>query len=292
MWGYLATMGSVYDYTSIARPVDPAYPTNRAVLALVPVAAVLGGVWQALGLGTATVTGGAANAALVAFGTWALTRELAPDDNAAAFVSMAVGMIAFLAFGTASVMPLFVALFQVRIVNRSTGNAATIADTVFVLALSLWAAYAYDQPLLAASGAAAFLLDAVLAPATARQIIAAVVCLFVPFLWSGSLAVPRLYPVPIPVNDLLFLSISVAGYSAAFLGMKPVRSLGDATGAPLSRVRVRGGMIIGGFVAIQSLTSAVADKDLPDWWMFSCLAGVALGRLSAAVASAVRRLRR
>ena len=38
----------VYRFTSIARPVDPAYPTNRALLFLVPIAAAAAATGRAL----------------------------------------------------------------------------------------------------------------------------------------------------------------------------------------------------------------------------------------------------
>ena len=41
----------IYKYTSIGRPLEPEYPTNKAVLILMPLAALLGAVtaWLAGG---------------------------------------------------------------------------------------------------------------------------------------------------------------------------------------------------------------------------------------------------
>lgn len=114
----------IYRFTSIGRPIDPAYASNRAVLWLMPVGAVLFAAlrWYAsgadAGLGSAAITG-----LLLVFGAWALARELAPDDNPAAFLATAIAFVAAAFVGSGSLLLVFVALFLVRIVNRSTGLA-------------------------------------------------------------------------------------------------------------------------------------------------------------------------
>ena len=67
----------VYRITSIARPVDPAVPTNRAVLVVVPLAAALGAGLALAGLTEGSPGGVALTAALATFGVWALARDLA-----------------------------------------------------------------------------------------------------------------------------------------------------------------------------------------------------------------------
>ena len=87
----------------------------------------------------------ALNGALVAFAAWAFTRELAPDYNGAAFVALVLAWIANVALGTTSVLPVFVALLLVRLVNRSTGPRWRALDTLGVLGFSLWAAVNMQQ---------------------------------------------------------------------------------------------------------------------------------------------------
>ena len=83
----------IYRLTSIGRPVDPRYPSNRALLIVLPLLAVasvgLRGVLD-LERSALTVT---LQSLLVGFAAWALTRELAPDDDAAAFVALALAWI-------------------------------------------------------------------------------------------------------------------------------------------------------------------------------------------------------
>ncbi|MFW6084190.1 MAG: hypothetical protein ACODAA_03160, partial [Gemmatimonadota bacterium] len=68
--------------TSIGRSIDPSYPTNRAVLLLLPVAATVAGILAASrGAGLREMLLQAGGGALAAFGAWAVAREIAPDDE-------------------------------------------------------------------------------------------------------------------------------------------------------------------------------------------------------------------
>ena len=115
----------IYKYSSIGRPLDPAHASNRAVLLLMPAAALLGAV-------LAWYRGGdllhalqqAILFALILFGSWALARELNPDDHPAAFISLACGTLVALTVSSPGILIVFVTLGLVRIVNRSTGLVA------------------------------------------------------------------------------------------------------------------------------------------------------------------------
>src|SRR5687767_1116546 len=82
-----------YRFSGIARPIDPAYPTNKAVLLFAPVVFLLGATFAYVGgssFGQILLAG--CNAALLLFLAWALTRELSPDDNPAAFVAVGIAL--------------------------------------------------------------------------------------------------------------------------------------------------------------------------------------------------------
>ena len=66
-----------YRFTSIARPVEPRFPTNRLVLQLLPVAAGLGfgsALYQGAGISGALLA--ALMFLLAAFASWALTGPM------------------------------------------------------------------------------------------------------------------------------------------------------------------------------------------------------------------------
>ena len=87
----------IYKYSSIGRPLDPAYRTNKAVLVLMPVGAGLGAVTAWLGGQPGVqILLQAAYFLLIVYGSWALARELDPDDHAAAFIGLALALFAAL----------------------------------------------------------------------------------------------------------------------------------------------------------------------------------------------------
>lgn len=275
----------VYRITSIARPVDPAFPTNRAVLVLVPLAAALGAGLALSGIGDASAGGLALSAALATFAGWALTRELAPDDDPAAFVGMALALLAVAAFGPLSVLPAFVALFLARIVNRSTGLPARWTDSILVTAFVLWAMGAVDDPLIGIAATTAFFLDASLSRPARMQVLFGSVCLGASMVLVvrdgvGMPAVTGLEGIPFWLAMVL-----IAAYAFAMFGTRRVGSVGDVSREPLDPARVRGGMFVAGLLAVQA--PIIAGEDMLNPLIGAAMAGVVIG----AAGTRVRRLR-
>jgi hypothetical protein len=264
----------VYTITSIGRPLDPAYPTNRAVLGLLPLAAVVAGGFAAGGgVGIAGVLGRAAGGALAAFGSWALAREIAPDDEiTGAFGAMALGFTTYLVF-EAALVPVFAALFFARLVARTTGLAATGPDSLVVTAIALFAAWSAGSPWPAAAGAAAFSLDAVLAPGLARQWLFAGLCAAGAVALTSAGLAPDIVPVQPDLVPRTAATIIVVGAIALIAGTRNVAALCDATDEPLSVTRVRAGQLV-------TLLTALA-------WAAAGSAGIEAGALVWATLAAV-----
>jgi len=167
----------IYKYTSIGRPLEPDYPTNKAVLILMPLAALLGALTAWLGGSQGMqILQAAISFVLIAFGSWALARELFPDDNPAAFVSMALAVLAALSFDSPGILIVFATLGLVRIVNRSTGMAARKTDSIIVMLLVFWVIYATKSPFFGAVAAMAFLFDGSLKEPLRHQWVFALIC--------------------------------------------------------------------------------------------------------------------
>jgi len=245
---------AVYGVTSIGRPLDPNYPTNKAVLFLMPAAGIVAAAAAvARGAGFGDATGAGLTAIGAVFGSWALGRELAPDYDKAAFVSMALAFAVLFFVESPSLLLLFLALFLVRVVNRSVGLPARISDSVAVSLLTTWAVYSLSNPLLGIAAAVAFLLDAVLARPQRHQIGFAVGCLGVSALWVWGNGFTLHGPISLAtVPGSSALLIAVGSLVAITLTRQP-QSVGDATGELLSRARVRGGIFVGLLVALSSL---------------------------------------
>ncbi|MDJ0916829.1 MAG: hypothetical protein QNJ05_03630 [Woeseiaceae bacterium] len=265
------SLRGVYRFTSIARPVDPAYPTNRALLLALPMLVVASAALATADVIALSPAAAAINALLVGFVSWALTRELAPDDDAAAFLALFIAWPVSLFLGPSSVLLGFAVLFLVRIVNQSTGLSARPFDTVSVLGLSVFAAYSMDLPLLLIVAGLAFIADALLPNGAKLHYVAAGVCAGA-FSWLG-------------IDSIVSTDQSYelwAGFAAITIACSLVMantrhpvSVCDVRPDKLIAVRVNAGLGIGLLAGVQFLLTAGASA-----WattpLFACLVAVPL----------------
>lgn len=244
----------IYQYSSIGRPLDPAYPTNKAVLIMLPLAALLGAAFAGLKGGSGLdMLQMAIRFSLILFGSWALARELAPDDNTAAFISGCIAMFAAFLVEAPGLLVVFGTLGLVRIVNRSTGLQARKSDSFIVMVLAIWIMYSAASPFFGIVAGLAFILDGTLRDPLRRQWIFGLLCI------GGSIVYMvdhdfTLAQVSAPATlfewiSLLFLLI----FALDTLLLKKVRSRGDMARSKLDVNRVRGGMVIGFLAALQGI---------------------------------------
>lgn len=150
----------IFKVSSVGRPVDARYPSNKAVLLLMLVA-LLGGIgwgwFGGLGL-VSTLLRGLTLAGTV-FGSWALGRELDPDRNATAFIAAAFAVGAVVLFGTADLWTLMLAIPLTRIVSRTVGPAAKTSDLLAVLGLVALAVFVDGRWSLGVAAIVALALD-------------------------------------------------------------------------------------------------------------------------------------
>jgi len=244
----------IYKYTSIGRPLEPDYPTNKAVLILMPLAALLGALTAWLGASQGMqILQAAISFVLIAFGSWALARELFPDDNPAAFVSMALAVLAALSFDSPGILIVFATLGLVRIVNRSTGMAARKTDSIIVMLLVFWVIYATKSPFFGAVAAMAFLFDGSLKEPLRHQWVFALICFGGMIVYMVDHDVGLAYfSAPDSLLEWLSLVILLILALDMFL-LKKIRSCADMNGKALDLTRVKGGMAVGLFAAFQGL---------------------------------------
>ena len=246
----------MYKFTSIGRPLDPRYPSNKAVLVLLPVAAVLGGVLSFLENGQAMqILQSAASFLLIAFASWALARELFPDDNGTAFISMALAVLIALFLDSPAILIVFSTLGLVRIVNRSTGVPARMSDSVIVMLLAFWVIYSTHSPFYGAVAALAFACDGSLKNPLRHQWAFALICLGGMIVYMVDHDVGLAYFVA-PRSLAEWLSLAVLLILALdMILLKKVRSRADATGRKLDVTRVKYGMAVGLLAALQGLVA-------------------------------------
>jgi len=243
----------IYRVTSIGRPIEPKYPTNKAILVLMVVAALIaGGVGLMQGVGGGASAIGALEAFLIVFACWALGREMAPDDNSAAFVGAVLAFIALWWWPSPSLLLLFTALALSRIVNRTTGLMARLGDSVIVTALVIWTMVSLQNPLAGVAAALAFLFDARLADPNRRQWLFAALCLTAVAVQVWLIGSDNLGVTLLPDPQYVIAAITLLAFLVFSLSLRSVSSRGDVGGLVLSPSRVRGGMLVVWLLALQA----------------------------------------
>ena len=244
----------IYKYTSIGRPLEPAYPSNKAVLILLPLGALLGAIaaWMD-GLSGVQLLQQALSFLLIVFGAWALARELDPDDHAAAFISMAAAVFAALIVDSPGILIVFTTIGLVRIVNRSTGLVARMGDSVIIMLLSLLVIYSTKSPFFGVVAALAFILDGSLKEPLRHQWVFGLVCLggTIVYMVDHDIGLGHLSPPDALFEWLALLFLLIFALNTLLL--KKVHSKGDINGKKLDLGRVRGGMAVGLFAALQGI---------------------------------------
>lgn len=160
-------MQDVNRYTSLSRPLDPVkYRTNLYIIVLTLLAGVAAGAYSLLqgtdlteGLRAGFYTGAAA------FIAWVYSREIDPDRDAAAFVSVLLAVLAMfaLAFPDLWLLPLATCVIILRILSRTVGPPAKPGDAALAIILAVLCALTGAWPILLIV-MLGFLLDALLWP--------------------------------------------------------------------------------------------------------------------------------
>jgi len=150
--------------SSLGRAINPKYRTNLILIIITPILGIIAGAYSLFTgneLWTAIQAGFWTSAA--SFQTWAIAREIDPDNDWSAFVAIAAIVLAMFAlnFPAYSIIALAVMLFCLRIVNRIVGFPCARNDSIFVIILVLIAAF-FDSWLIGLVAALAFFLDAIM----------------------------------------------------------------------------------------------------------------------------------
>jgi hypothetical protein len=244
----------IYRYSSIGRPLKPGRTADKAVLLLMAAGAILGAVsaWMD-GLSVSQLARQALTFTLIVYGSWALGRELDPDDPVAAFLCLTAAVIAAMVVDSPGLLIVFTTLGLARIVNRSSGLAARKSDSFIILLLVLVVMYSTDSPYYGVVAGIAFILDGSLKEPSRHQWVFGLICFGGTIVYMvdhdmglGGLAAPDSLFAWL---TLLFLVI----FALNMLLLKSVKSKGDAKEKALDLNRVRGGMAVGLFAAVQGI---------------------------------------
>ncbi|MCQ1538773.1 hypothetical protein FTO68_07220 [Methanocalculus taiwanensis] len=129
----------MHQLTTIARRIDPMYPTNRAIIImtiLISTGAAGSSLYLGASLFPAILQGFIAGIAIIL--AWAISRELDPDSEYAAFLPVLICIPLLLIAPKPGLLISFFMLLLLRIVNRTTGQPAGVLDSAALLLLAGW----------------------------------------------------------------------------------------------------------------------------------------------------------
>jgi hypothetical protein len=230
--------------TSLARPLDLTYPTNKAIAVLSLLVFGGGGtlVWMA---GSSSVLGSVSKgfiAALAFFLAWAIARELDPDYDLSAFVAAGLALIGMIFWGLPRILVLLWVLLMARLVNRTTGLPARRLDSVALLVLAGWLTFT-GSIFVGLITALAFFLDSRLPKPqhqhvlfAGMQMLIVGISVYVNGFAVGDGTVALTGAGAVVLISVLFLVV--------IMDSKDVRAGGDQTGDVLDPVRVQSAQVL------------------------------------------------
>ncbi|MFP3953309.1 MAG: hypothetical protein ACLFVS_04195 [Candidatus Acetothermia bacterium] len=242
-------MADVNQPTAIGRPLDPSYPSNLFIMIF------SGAGMVGFALSEFLLSGGALDslafgvrAGLGIFLTWALGRELDPDNPATATVS-SVGIVGPIAlWGTPGLLVAAWSLFILRVLNRTTGLKANLGDTIFITALSGLLGY-FINPAIVAAGFLVFIADGVARNPNHRHLLTGSLLGIEGFvLWLVDPPGAPTYVNSVPVLVTVF-TVGLA-YLPTILLVRNLESRGDNSGEPLDPVRVKLAQLVALLLAV------------------------------------------
>jgi len=274
----------IYRVSSISRPLEAKYPSNRAVLILLPVILLATAALRMSQAETSLMTAafGGLEAMFGAFLIWAIGRELDPDRNPGAFIAMAAILPLVYLDYELSLWTLAFVLMATRVVNRTVGNPVRLGDMAVVLALAALAVFRDGYSEMGYVAGLALALDAFLDRKRTLNLVGAMIAVAFS-MWNlieleGDLRALLLSAVEVMPQMALYsaLAVLVLGVLHALL-LGRVHSVGDATGEPLSGLRVRGGILIAALAGLAMLTEGEAGL-MAGLGFYAAILGVVLGR--------------
>ncbi len=233
----------VFSITTLARPLVPKHPTNRAIIILTVLATILA-------LALVLLDGGSFGSALrSAFSsgvtvllTWMIGREVDPEYDLSAFVGVGLAFLAILLQTTPpALLVLGILLPILRIVNRTVGPPALRLDTAIIVVGALILVFLGRWQLALVAGAA-LAMDGVLSPAHRFHLFVSPVVVVGLALYALISGIDPAQSITLPyllgAIAITILSIYV------LINTRTLTVRADLTRRPLILTRVRAGMIV------------------------------------------------
>ena len=263
--------------SSIGRPLDFKYKTNKAIAIITTVTIMFGFVLSILKEFTIpNVILLGVSFGITFFVSWAISREIDPDNSISAFIGLIPLFIILFFWIETNIVILFWLLISLRIINRTTGLPARILDSGMLFIISVLMSYFYS-PIFGFLAAIVFLFDAKLIDGQKFQLIFASLSLFLSIIFFTINNQVFLLPIFSMLQLLSILIIAIV-FAVISYFTKDVKSKGDKNNEPLSLSRIKAAQI---FILFSALLMSFVEIGLtamiPVWCV---LLGVIIHRLA------------
>ena len=224
-------------YTDFGRPVDPNYPTNRAILIVMGASLIIFGIkgW----IGSKDILGALTTGFVIAlevFLAWAFTREIDPDHEYSAFASAALTLAAAWALGPTALLPTAGWLLLARMLSQTTGSSPNRMDSLFLALFSFYAVWQLGG-IYGLALAAAFFLDGYFTPGKREHTAAGLIlAALIIYRWDFSF--------PPEANSLYVCLTAAMVFIPLMAASRTLRSVCDHFGNRLKPQRVQSAQIV------------------------------------------------
>jgi len=238
---YLLTGAKYLDnekISSMGRPLDFNYKTNKAIVIITTINIIIGILLSTITqLEPTMVIIQGLSFGITFFASWAITREIDPDNPLSAFIGLIPLFLILIFLPEINIIILFWLLISLRIINRTTGLPARIVDSTILFGISLLMSYFYS-PIFGFLVAAVFLFDAKLIEGQKFQLLFSSLSAFLSIIII--IITNQIFELS-SFSVLQFISILTIAIIFGFITYftKDVKSKGDITNKPLSLSRIR-----------------------------------------------------
>jgi len=222
--------------THVGRSLDVNYKPNLYILLLVASSVPIAFTFLIKSNDFLFSIGNSVIIGISIFLAWAISREIDPDNDIAAFMPLPLFILGASVHGLPSVLAMLVILITLRMINRTVGVAFEAIDISISLSLSAFASYYLENVLMVPIISSAILIDALMDKRYKNLIFflisVAIIAMMVIFFDIG-LALEKL-----AVEDYALVVLATTIYIPLVHRSRSVNSIGDLTGISLEPTRV------------------------------------------------------
>jgi hypothetical protein len=279
----------ISNFSSLARTIDPRYPTNLAILII---STLSGGVlflvnyYQGIGLQQSIVA--AITIGLTLFLTWALGREIDPEHEISAFTGAALAVPGYLFFDVPSFFAVLSMVLVLRMINRTTGVAPRLIDSLAVLGLGSLLTILGNW-IFGLLTAAAFFLDSRL-PSPKRQHIYYSGIMMVISIGTIIILNPPPPQFNVELGEVIFITFSILVFIPLNAASREIDLACDFTDEKINPQRLQTSQIFSFSAALSVwlLNGISGFSDLLPLW--AAILGVSLTFLSTSLYNKIRKI--